>query len=105
MIEWIIGGAIVGLFLTAVFWDDIVEKVAAWLREHNLEKSHLMRAWVRLDNFVSSVRRKIFVKKRYGGTVTVSEEVVDKDEVDDPDVLEELRKRGHYEQDILDMIA
>jgi hypothetical protein len=96
-------GALLGIGFS-LFWDDIREKVAAWLRQKGLEKSVLMDAWIKLDNLIGFVRCRIFVKTKTRSEVIVSEQQYAIDEIDDPDVLEELQRRKYAERNIMTLI-
>ncbi|ETW94546.1 MAG: hypothetical protein ETSY1_34410 [Candidatus Entotheonella factor] len=106
MWEWIIGGiaTALGLLLVGVFWDDIRDQVASWLRHQGLAHSDLMNAWIRLDDIVGSIRCKIFVKTRQRGQEVISEKTYTMDEITDADVRAELERRGYSERNILDQI-
>lgn len=98
-----IATAVVGAFLAVKFWDTIRETVAKWLRVCGWEKSVLMDAWIQLDRLISGVRCKIFFKKRTQ-ELKVFEETYTIDEIDDPDVLAELEKRGFVERNVMTYI-
>ncbi|MBD2515074.1 hypothetical protein H6G93_08635 [Nostoc sp. FACHB-973] len=96
-------GALLGIGIS-LFWNDIREKVAAWLRQKGLEKSVLMDAWIKLDNLIGFVRCRIFVKTKTKSEVIVSEQQYTMNEIDDPDVLKQLQKRKHAEKNIMPLI-
>ncbi len=96
-------GALLGIGIS-LFWDDIREKVAAWLRQQGLEKSVLMDAWIKLDNLIGFVRCRIFVKTKTKSEEIVSEKQYAINEIDDPDVLEELQRRKYAERNIMSLI-
>ncbi|MDJ0575881.1 MAG: hypothetical protein QNJ65_12030 [Xenococcaceae cyanobacterium MO_234.B1] len=107
--DWLVITAVtvVGAFLgigISLFWDDIREQVAAWLRRKGWEKSVLMDAWIKLDRFIGFVRCRIFVKTQKKSKVKISEQEYAIDEIDDPDVLEELQRKGHVKKNIMTLI-
>jgi len=95
-----LGAAVTAL----VFWDDIRDRLAGWLRQKGLHKSALMDALVRLDDIAGRVRCRLFATARRTGTVRIDETVYDVNQIDDPEVLAELRKRGHAQRSVLHLI-
>jgi hypothetical protein len=85
-------------------WDSIRDQLAGWLRASGLDRSMLMDALVRLDNLVVNVRCRLIGKTRHQGEVLIREEILSPDDIDDPEVLAELRKRGHFEKSVLTLI-
>lgn len=104
VIFFIVGAILGGLVTAAYFWDTVRDKVAAWLRSRGLENSALMDAWIQMDSLVTYVRCRIFVKTAYSGSVQVSEEVYSIDEITDPDVITELKRKGLSTRNILAMV-
>lgn len=99
----VIAGIIFGIGIS-LFWDDIREQVAAWLRQKGWENSVLMDAWIKLDSLIGFVRCRIFVKTKKKSKVKISEQEYDIDEIDDPEVLEELQRKGHVKKNIMTLI-
>ena len=99
----VVVAALLGIGIS-LFWDDIREQVAAWLRRKGWEKSILMDAWIELDSVLGFVRRRIFVKTKKKSQVEISEQEYAIDEIDDPDVLEELQRRGYAQRNIMTLI-
>jgi G3E family GTPase len=93
-----------GTAIAATFWDSIREKVAEWLRSAGLQKTKLMSAWIRLDSIVAGVRCRIFVKTVDRKQHQVSEETYTQSQINDADVLAELKRLGHAKRDILQLI-
>ena len=110
MIDWLViaavtaVGSLLGSGIVSLFWHDIKDKVAAWLRQKGLQESDLMDAWVKLDSFVTTVRCKIFVKTKTKGVQIVSETQCSISEIDDPDVLKELQARGLSQRNIMTLM-
>lgn len=94
---------IAAAYFVSKFWKNIRETVAAWLRARGLQESALMDAWVVLDNLVTVIRRKIFVKAKQTGEQKISETTHTLDEIreSDPDVYAEIEKRGQVKQNIM----
>lgn len=103
-ISWLIIGAIAAGFAVA-FWDDIRDKVAAWLRQKDLSNSALMDAWVKLDLIAGQIRCQIFGKTKQYGTEKIAEATYSKDEIRDRDVISQLERIGHMERNIMSEIA
>jgi hypothetical protein len=106
MYGWIIAAvsAMVGALVVNHFWDQIRDEVAAWLRAHNLAKSALMDAWIKLDSLVGSVRCALFVKTRDAREVKISETVYTPDQITDPQIQEELRKKHSAKRSVMHLI-
>ncbi len=96
-------GALLGISIS-LFWDDIKEQVAAWLRQKGWENSVLMDAWIKLDRLIGFVRCRIFVKTKQNRQIEISEQEYAIDEIDDPNVLEELQRRGYVQRNIMTLI-
>lgn len=90
------------LFLVS-FWDEIRESVAKKLRNIGWEKSYLMDAWIHLDRIASGIRCKFFLKNKKQ-EIKLFEKKYLIEEIDDPEVLDELKKRGLIEKNIMTYI-
>lgn len=100
-ISWLIIGAVAAGFAVA-FWDNIREKVSAWLRNRGLSHSALMDAWIKLDSVMGRIRCRIFVKTREHGVQETSETTYESiDDIEDPDVQKALRANGYAEKNIM----
>jgi hypothetical protein len=102
----IIAAVVIGAAVTAfVFWDDIRDRLAGWLRGMDWHKSVLMDALVRLDIIAGKVRCRLFATVRQTNTVhQIDEKLYDLEQVDDHDVRAELRRRGLVERSVLHLI-
>ncbi|MFD7731689.1 hypothetical protein ACFV6F_15035 [Kitasatospora phosalacinea] len=102
MIQFLVllAAAAIGAAVAVTFWNGIVEAVSRWLREHGLADSDLMAAVVTLDRLAVGVRQRLTVRTPAGFTVILDEEL-DLDDIDDPQVLAELERRGYFEIDLL----
>ncbi|MDY0061421.1 MAG: hypothetical protein RBU45_16550 [Myxococcota bacterium] len=99
------GAAVVGVaMLVGAYWDRIRETVAAWLREHGLARSHLMKAWVELDRLVSKVRSRLYVQTHEApAAVLVTETLLTPEELSS--LPEQDVPRGEtVRRDILELI-
>src|ERR1700722_16910528 len=76
----------------------------AWLRARGWNKSVLMDALLVLDKLAGKVRCRLFATTRKTGTVQVDETVDRMDQIDDPQVRAELRKRGVAERSVLNLV-
>ena len=99
---WIIATIAASLFVA--FWDDIRERVATWLRNKGLSNSLLMDAWIKLDLIAGRVRCRIFGKTRKYGLQEISEVTYTQDQIEDQEILAELRRRGYCEKNIMSQI-
>ena len=94
-----------GVVLTLVFWEWVVETITDWLHRHNLNKSVLMDAWVRIERFGTRARALVYTKKKgQRRVVKVEERELDMDEIDDEEVLVELRRRGKAKRNVMHLI-
>ena len=103
---WIIL-ALLGLGAVAaalVIWDQVRDKLAAWLRKMGLHKSALMDAVVCFDAIAGKVRSRLFAITHQTGEVQIDETTYRMDQIDDPKVLAELRKRGYAERSVLNLV-
>ena len=101
---WFLIPALMGTFIVAaVFWDDIKETVASWLRRHGLSNSYFMDVWIQLDRVMGYVRGRIYGRS-WEGNVQISEEIYEEDQIDDQDVLDELRRRGQSIRNINELV-
>jgi len=82
-----------------VFWDEISNTVSAWLRENGYEESWLMRAWVVLDNTVSAIRSRVYVRLRNGAQEEIQERCISRDQLD-PETRAMLDRSGRLERTI-----
>jgi hypothetical protein len=108
LIKLAMGAAVLagGAYIAWRFRHQLREKIAAWLRNHNLEKSALMDVLLvcdRISGSINQVAYKIFAVTRQTGEQKISEEVCNLDELKnlDPDVYAELERRGHFQKSIL----
>lgn len=100
-----IGGATaVAVYLAGKFWDDISDRVAAWLRARGLAASALMDAWIQLDLSVRTVRTRIYGKQSNDIPTLITETTFNMSEIDDPDVLAELERRGCATRNIMSLV-
>jgi hypothetical protein len=86
--------------VTLAIWNQVRDKLAAWLRKMGLHKSKLMDAVVFFDNIAGKVRSRLFATTRLTGKVEIDETTYRMDQIDDRKVLAELRKRGHTERSV-----
>ena len=112
LIKLAVGAAVLagGAYITWRFRHQLREKVAVWLRNHNLEKSALMDVLLVCDRIAGSVNQvsyKIFATTRQTGEQKISEEVIPLDALkkSDPDVYALLEKRGHAQKSILQQVT
>lgn len=84
----------------------IRESVATWLRQHGLQDSALMKAWIVFDRLISRVRRYLMVETRQTGTQKISETSHSLEEIrkTDPDVYDQLQKLGYAKKDIMPLL-
>lgn len=94
-------GAVVTVF---VLWDDVRDRLAAWLRKMGLQKSALMDAVVCFDNLVGQIRCRLFVATRTSGTVQIDETSYRLDQISDPEVKAELARRGLATRSVLHLV-
>ncbi|ATB32110.1 hypothetical protein [Melittangium boletus] len=99
---WIVG-AVVGVGLVVHFWDKIRDTVASWLRQLGLDQSRLMDAWILLDRVVSGVRCRIYAKTTQG-QINVKETSLSMDEIDDQEVLDQLKRRATVKRDVMEYV-
>jgi len=104
-VVWAVVAAVVGAgAVTVAFWPTIVNKLRAWLHEHNLSKSALTEAVVRLDKYMGKIRRILRVRTRVHGVQKISEDQLSADQIDDPQLLADLNRTGSAERDVLDLL-
>ncbi len=96
---WIVGAFVVA-HVVVKFWDEIRNSVAAWLRRLGLSRSRLMDAWVLLDRVVSGVRCR-FIAKTTQAEVKVEESLLSMDEIDDPEVVAQLKRNSEVKRDAM----
>ncbi len=89
---------------TLVLWDQIRDKLSAWLRKKRLHKSALMDAVVCLDKVFGKIRCRLFATTRRTGRVKIDETTYRMNQISDHKVLAELRKRGQVEQNVLSLV-
>ncbi len=102
ILGWLIATALVAA--TVIFWDDIRDRVAEWLRNQGLSKSSLMDAWIKLDLFMGKVRCLIFGQTRQHGVQKFSETTYEMDQIQDADVRAELKRRGEAQRNVMNQI-
>lgn len=88
----------------------IREKVAAWLRDHELEKSSLMNVWIECDKVGVAAKKiacKIFVVTEKTGEQQISEDILTPEALEKlyPDVYAQFQKQGHVRTSILQQVA
>ncbi len=113
IVELLVAGiAVIGaIYLARKFRHQIREKIAEWLRARNLEKSALMDVLMVCDTIAGAIETgiicKIFVKTKQTGQENISEQTYSADEIKqiDPDVFEELIKRGHAKKSIMAQVV
>jgi len=110
-------GFLIGIVVLAVaayvawrFRHRIREKVANWLRTHDLEKSALMNVWIECDKIGVAAKKiacKIFVVTEKTGEQQISEETLTPEALEKlyPDVYAQLQKQGLVRKSILQQIA
>lgn len=91
-------------WLVCHFWQDICQKVAEWLRQHNLDKSILMDAWVKLDRTMVGIRSRIFIRTARTGNIMITEENLSLNQIDDSEVRAELERQGCSSRNIMAML-
>ena len=99
--------ALLGIGVAAAalaIWDQIRDKLAAWLRKVGLQKTALMDAVVALDAIAGKIRCRLFATTRRTGKVKIDETTYRMNQIGDAKVLAELRKRGHVEQNVLNLV-
>ncbi len=86
--------------------NQIRESVAAWLREHGLQDSALMKAWIVFDRLTSRVRRSLMVETKQTGTQQISQTTHSLEEIrkTDPDVYDQLQRLGYAKKDIMPLL-
>lgn len=87
-----------------VFWDDIRDRLAGWLRRMGWQKSALMDALVRLDRLAGQVRCRLLATTRAAATHQIDETHYDMDQIDDAEVKAELLRRGLAERSVLHLV-
>jgi NADH:ubiquinone oxidoreductase subunit 5 (subunit L)/multisubunit Na+/H+ antiporter MnhA subunit len=85
-------------------WDQVRDKLAAWLRSMGLHNSALMDAVVYFDTIAGKVRSRLFATTHQTGKVMIDETTYRMDQIDDSKVLAELRARGYAERSVLDLV-
>ena len=103
MIEWLVIAAVVALAGAAVtLSNEIRQRVASWLREHDLNRSALMKAVILLDRSASGIRGRLQLgTERYGTRTVVLARTFAWSEIDDPALVAALRSAGHARADVL----
>src|ERR1700686_3739097 len=99
--------ALFGIVVAAAalaIWDQVRDKLAAWLRQIGLHKSALMDAVVCFDTIAGKVRSRLFATTHQTGKVKIDETTYRMDQIDDPQVLAELRKRGYAERSVVNLV-
>jgi hypothetical protein len=85
-------------------WDQVRDKLAAWLRKMGLHKSALMDAVVYFDTVAGKIRSRLFATTHKTGEVKIDETTYRMDQINDAKVLAELKKRGHAERSIINLV-
>lgn len=110
-------GFLIGIVVLAVaayaawrFRHRIRDKVASWLRAHDLEESKLMEAWIEFDNIGVAAKKiacKIFVVTEETGEQKISEETLTPEALEklDPDAYAQFQKQGHARKSILQQVT
>jgi hypothetical protein len=99
--------ALLGIGVAAAafaLWDRVRDLLAQWLREMGWHKSVLMDALIRFDLVAGKVRARLFATTRQTGKVKIDETVYRLDQIDDAEVLAELRDRGLARRDVLNLM-
>jgi hypothetical protein len=105
MILLLLAGLFVaGTVATVAFWPTVVNRVADWLRRHDLDRSALMSATVLLDRVAVGVRRRIRVRTHTLGFQNVADETLSPDQIDDPQVRALLERRSQVQYDIMEQL-
>ena len=100
-----------GVYIAWRLRNQIREKIAAWLRDHGLEKSKLMDVLIVCDNMTTVVNQKlvckIFAITQETGEQEVSEEMLSPETLENlyPDVYAQLQKQGHVRESILQQLT
>lgn len=100
-----------GAYVAWRFRSQIREKVAAWLRAHNLQKSALMDVWIICDKVSVAVKQKIvckiFAVTKETGEQQVSEDILTPEELEKlyPDVYAQFQKQGYVRKSILQQVT
>jgi hypothetical protein len=97
-------GAVAVAVTAIVFWDSIRDLLAGWLRSKGLEKTVLMDALIRLDTVMGKVRCQLFATTTNTGTAKIEETTFTMDQIDDPQLREELIRRGLVERNVLHLV-
>jgi len=108
MIEWLVVAAVVAIAGAAAttLSSTVRLRVSHWLREHGLNHSALMDAWILLDGTAGRIRGRLRLRTAtYGTTVLTLERDFTWDEIDDPVLLAAVRSAGHAETLILDQLT
>jgi len=107
VIGWVIvaGLALLGVGGAVALLSHAREAVAAWLRRHSLGKVDLLGALLRLDKVAGTVRGKVFVNTRSTGLVLVDERTYRLDQIDDPELRQQVEARGFSERDVLHLVT
>lgn len=91
-------GSLAALAVVSYFWNEIRELILSWLRDNGISTYYVKKALVYLDKKLVWFRRKIRAIigiKTYESdkVIKVEEKIYEPDEIDDPDVINELNKR------------
>ena len=113
IVELLVAGiAVIGaIYFARKFRHQIREKIAEWLRARNLEKSALMDVLMVCDTIAGAVETgiicKIFVTTKQTGEQEISNQTYTPEEIKkiDPDVFNELIKRGHATKSIMAQVV
>ncbi len=76
------------------------------MREHGLQDSALMKAWIVFDRLTSRVRRSLMVETKQTGTQQISQTTHSLEEIrkTDPDVYDQLQRLGYAKKDIMPLL-
>ncbi len=93
---WLLLGVGAAAATTVIFWDSIRETVVDWLDRNGFEDSWVKEVIVFIDKIVVGIRERIFVRTKDNREIKISDKPIDESKIDDPEVLEALRKRGRF---------
>lgn len=86
--------------------NQIRESVAAWLCQHGLQDSALMKAWIVFNQLISGVYRYLMVETKQTGVQKISQTTHSLEEIrkTDLDVYDQLQRLGFAEKDIMPLL-
>jgi hypothetical protein len=99
-----LGAALFTAGFVGVYWQQVANEIASWLRSRGLEKNSLMDAWVQLDRQMTKIRSRVFVKNRRGEVIQVSVKTLSLEQVDDPEVRALLARQSTVHRNVMPLV-